>query len=512
MHISDTRECFTDHLGLWAMDPVKLASGLSAVRSGLLQPRAKETKREKTEAEKEADYQRYLAGYSLDNGVAVIPLMGAMRKKASKFGGCSTIETRGAIRAALEDGDAAAIMLRIDSPGGQVAGLVELADDVRAAAAKKPLAAYIEDLGASAAYWTASAAPRIYCNRTAEVGSLGVLSVLVDESGALEREGIKLHVVSTGPYKGLGADGKVSDKLIEQVREQVDALGAMFRETIAQGRKLSDEAVAAIFTGKIWMAKEAAALGLVDAIMPFENAMSELRVRAVMPSSMPSLQEKSRIVLDATTACASLATSTQAIGESNMLTKEELKQALDDHSKQIAGMVDSKIEAAFKTRDEKLAKMATENVAVEVQVTGATYTADEANKLIAEAATKAEAKAREEFERQARIAKRAAECVAAGALVPDKEIIKQLAACGSRELEDAHFEKLMAQAELASVRSRTAAADDKPKSKNTAEYWEADFEARAKKGEIDAPEDAVKRAKVKAAYVADSMKIPALSN
>lgn len=196
-----------------------------------------------------------------------------------------------------------------------------------------------------------------------------------------------------------------------------------------------------------------------------------------------------------------------------MLTKEELQQALADHSKEIAGMVDSKIEAAFKTRDENAAK-AREAAPAEPATAnpGATYTADETNKLIAEASAKAETKAREEFERQARIAKRAAECVAAGALVPDKEIIKQLAACGSRELEDAHFEKLMAQAELASVRKRTAAPDDKPKSKNTAEYWEADFEARAKAGEIDAPEDAVKRAKVKANYVEQSMKIPALSN
>ncbi len=509
MNKSDTRECFTDHLGLWAMDPVKLNAGLAAVRSGILQPRAMDDDDEPAEPP---------PPYHLEKGVAVISISGAMRKKASKFGGCSTIDLRSKLRLAIEDEEVAAVMLRIDSPGGQVAGLMELADDVRAAASKKPLAAYIEDLGASAAYWTATAAPQIYCNRAAEVGSLGVLSVLVDESGALEREGIKVHVVSTGPYKGLGADGKVSDKLLEQVREQVEALGAMFRETIAQGRKLTPEQVDAIFTGKIWMAADAEKLGLVDGIMPFEKAMSALRVSAVMPSRMPALQEKNRIVLDATTACASLATSTQAIGESTMLTKEELKAALDKQLADLSAVVDTKILAAFKERDEKAAKAALENVAVEVDAKGVVnYTADDFNKAVADAAAKGQEKAQAEFERKARIKDHAAEIVKKGSPVPEAEVVKQLSACKTDELEQACYEKLMAHAELASVRAKTAGADETPKAKNTEEYWASDFDARVAKGDIEVSADpnpakrAANIAKQKANYIKASMELPALT-
>lgn len=508
MHVTDTRECFTSHMGLWAMEPKRLSAALAAVKSGTLkarEPVADKTKEQEDQEEKE--YQRWRAGYSVDNGVAVITLEGAMRKKASKFGGCSTIDTRKAIRASLEDSEALAIMYVIDSPGGQVAGLDELAEEMRAAAKVKKSAAYIRDLGASAAYWAACSLPFIFCNRTAEVGSLGVLSVLVDESGALEREGIKVHVVSTGPYKGLGADGKVTDKLIEQVRGQVDALGAMFKQQISTGRKLDDKRTAALFTGEIWMAADALKHGLVDKICPLEEAMSALRVGAVLDSAMRK-QEKNGNVLESTSACGSLAGTTQALGDMTMLTKEELMLALADNNKALEASMDTKIEAAFKARDEKNA--AAPAPAAEPVKTGVTYTAEEANKLITEAGEKAQAKARAEFERSARIKERAGNVCKAGSLVPETEIVKQLTACESEALETARYDALMAQAELSKVRSLAAPKDADAKAKNQPEYWEADYEARVKAGEIDAPKDAAKRAADKRHYVETSMSIPAL--
>lgn len=504
MHVSDTRECFTSHLGLWAMEPKRLSAALAAIKGGTLKPHAmrKDDPSDPSEEEKN--------GYSLQNGVAVITLEGAMRKKTSKFGGCSTVETRRGIRNAVSTKDVAAIMYVIDSPGGQVAGLDELAEEMRAAARVKKSAAYIRDLGASAAYWAACSLPQIFCNRTAEVGSLGVLSVLVDESGALEREGIKVHVVSTGPYKGLGADGKVTDKLIEQVRGQVDALGSMFREQIAKGRKLDDKQVAKLFTGEIWMAADALKHGLVDKICPMEEAMSALRVAGVLSNMNAMTQEKKGIVLDATSACASLATSTQALGDTTMLTEETvakiIKDALAENSKSVEASMDAKIEAL---RTELKAAPAPA-AAKEEPKTGVTYTAEEANKLITEAAENAQAKARAEFERTARIKERASAVVKNGSLVPEAEIIKQLSACESEALETARYDALMAQAELSKVRNLSAAKDTDPKAKTQPEYWEAEYEERAKKGEIDVPKDEAKRAAHKRNYVETSMGIPAL--
>jgi len=266
--------------------------------------------------------------------------------------------------------------------------------------------------------------------------------------------------------------------------------------------------VAKLFTGEIWMAADALKHGLVDKICPLEDAMSALRVAGVLSNMDALTQEKKGIVLDATSACASLATSTQALGDTTMLTKEELMAALAENNKTLEASMDSKIEAL--RTELKAAPVAAKEETKEAK-TGVTYTAEEANKLITEAAEKAQAKARAEFERAARIKERAAAVVKAGSLVPEAEIAKQLTACESEALETARYDALIAQAELSKVRNLSAAKDADPKAKSAPEYWEADYEARVKAGEIDAPKDEAKRASHKRHYVESSLGIPALT-
>ena len=220
--------------------------------------------------ERERLYRNY------GDGVAVIRLVGGVTKGFSKFGGASTIQTRMAIRQALADDEIRSLLLAIDSPGGQVAGVADLADEVQRANATKPVTAYIEDLGASAAYWVASQAQRITANRTAEVGSIGVFAILQDLSGMAEREGVQVRVVSTGPYKGLGAPGTpVTQELVDEVQGQVDRIGSFFFEAVQAGRRLSTQRLAAVTDGRVWMAAEAQQLGLIDGIETFEAAVGE---------------------------------------------------------------------------------------------------------------------------------------------------------------------------------------------------------------------------------------------
>jgi protease-4 len=212
--------------------------------------------------------------YSQVDDIALIRIVDQMSKAPSSMGGTSTILTRRAIRQALADEEITSLLLAIDSPGGMVAGTMELAEEVRRASEKKPVSAHIEDLGASAAYWVASQAQRITATVITQVGSIGVLAEVWDESGVAEKMGLKVHVVSTGPYKGLGAPGTpVTDELLQEVDAIVQGIGAQFFRDVQQGRKLSNPRLAAVTTGQVWLAPQALELGLIDGIESFEQAL-----------------------------------------------------------------------------------------------------------------------------------------------------------------------------------------------------------------------------------------------
>jgi ClpP class serine protease len=110
-------------------------------------------------------------------GTAVLGLTGPMTKAPQSWGsGTSTVSLRRRLRQAASDPDVKSIALVVDSPGGQVSGTFDLAKDIAAARDRKRVVAYIEDLGASAAYAVASQADAVYANENALVGSIGTYS------------------------------------------------------------------------------------------------------------------------------------------------------------------------------------------------------------------------------------------------------------------------------------------------------------------------------------------------
>lgn len=215
------------------------------------------------------------------DGVAVIDVSGPLTKHASSFqsmfGGSATLEIRRALRDAVADPDIKSILLRIDSPGGIVDGTADLVDDIRDAGERKAVWSFIEDLGASAAYWIASAADRIVANRTALVGSIGVFSVLEDSSGAAELNGVKVHVVRTGPHKGAGVEGApVTEGDLADMQRVVDSIFLKFHGDVGQSRGLEGEALDKVATGQVWIAGDARRLGLVDAIDSLSGTIQRL--------------------------------------------------------------------------------------------------------------------------------------------------------------------------------------------------------------------------------------------
>jgi signal peptide peptidase SppA len=210
-------------------------------------------------------------------GVGILPLHGPTMKARSKYGGVSTVDARRQLRAMAADEKVGAILLHIDSPGGHVAGTKELADDVAAVDQSKPVHAYIEDTGASAAYWVASQARTVAANAMAMVGSLGTFTVLYDLSKAAEMEGVQVHVVSTGERKGAAAPGTpVTDGDLAEAQRLVDGFDAFFRAAVRDGRELGAREASAIWTGAVWLAGEAKGLELVDRVETFDAAVERL--------------------------------------------------------------------------------------------------------------------------------------------------------------------------------------------------------------------------------------------
>lgn len=267
-------KCFHNHLGPWLIDAAWFNTAVSAIKSGAWKPLAFDDDGPERKPEPPV----------IVDGLAVVRIEGPMMKGQSKFGGASTIAARAAIRALAADESVRAIMLSIDSPGGTVAGTKELADDVTAANGKKPIYAYIEDLGASAAYWIAASARRVFANSLAMVGSIGTLAVVEDSSKAAELAGVKVHVISTGDFKGAFTDGTpVTQAQLDYLQGVVDEINSHFLAAIAEGRGMKMADVKAAADGRLYSAKDAKKIGLIDSIESFDSAVQYVREKMPTP-------------------------------------------------------------------------------------------------------------------------------------------------------------------------------------------------------------------------------------
>lgn len=214
------------------------------------------------------------------DGIAVIPLRGMLMKQESSYGSnTSTVAARRQVRAAAASSDVRAILLQIESPGGTVSGTKELASDIAAAAAQKPVWSACEDLCASAAYWLAAQSTRIAANDMASVGSIGTYGVVTDYSAAAASQGVKVHVVRAGSFKGLGTPGtEVSAEQLAYLQKHITDVNEHFLAGVASGRKLSLESVRAMADGRTHLASAAKSMGLIDAVESLDETLNQLRV------------------------------------------------------------------------------------------------------------------------------------------------------------------------------------------------------------------------------------------
>jgi len=257
--------CAAMHLGPWAVEPLWFAQALSAIRSGVWAA---------AKSQVDAEPQPLQV---LESGASIIRINGPMMKGKSKFGGTSTIDVRRQLREAQKNPDVRGVMLAIDSPGGSVAGTAELADSVAALNVTKPVHAFIEDLGASAAYWTAAQASRVHMNAAGMAGSIGTYSILYDSSKAMDKAGIEVNAFTTGPYKAMGEDGlPITPEQRQYYQGVIEALNERFLAGVSRGRRMEMDKVKALADGRVHVGFAAVDAGLVDRISTFDEALDGL--------------------------------------------------------------------------------------------------------------------------------------------------------------------------------------------------------------------------------------------
>lgn len=210
----------------------------------------------------------------------LVRIIGTMVKYGrAKQGVCGSSEIRAAIRTLRVDSATRAMLLLIDSPGGEVAGAADLAAEVAAAAREKPVAAYIEDCGCSAAYWAASqCSAGLWCNSTARVGAVGAMLVVNDTSEGMKRAGIHTHLIASGRWKGLGVAGvPIGEEDIAHLRGQVSQLGAEFARAVQLGRGLSEAEMAVVTRAGVFVGEQAVEAGLADAVLTLDEAIQRVQ-------------------------------------------------------------------------------------------------------------------------------------------------------------------------------------------------------------------------------------------
>ena len=215
--------------------------------------------------------------YPMRGSKAILSLSGTLMKSPSSWSDAtSTVYFRRKLGQAAKDPDVSEIVLVIDSPGGTAAGTNDAADAVRAAAEKKPVIAYCEDMCCSAAYWIASQCTRIVANPTAMVGSIGTLLVIYDYSRMAANEGIEPLVFKTGVLKGAGVPGApITEEQRAHFQRIVDDLNSHFLAAVQSGRGFSEEQISAVKTADVWIGQAAVDMGLVDEIASLETVLTQ---------------------------------------------------------------------------------------------------------------------------------------------------------------------------------------------------------------------------------------------
>lgn len=213
-------------------------------------------------------------------GIMILPVHGTLVRRSSglePLSGMSSYQSIAAdLQAAISNPAVSALLLDIDSPGGEAGGVFDLVDQIRALGQVKPIWAVANDSACSAAYAIGSAAKRLYVSRTGCLGSIGVIAMHVDQSLRDAQQGLRFTTVFAGERKNdLNPHEPISDAALVQLKNEVNRLYDLFIETVAVNRQLSTEAVRQTEAG-LFYGQAAVEYGLADQVGTLDTALADL--------------------------------------------------------------------------------------------------------------------------------------------------------------------------------------------------------------------------------------------
>lgn len=230
-------------------------------------------------------------------GIAILPVLGTLVRRASYIGAASGLTSYHDIEAMAEQAFAdpmvKAVLLEIDSSGGEAGGVFDLAQRLRTLAqtSGKPLWAIADEAALSAAYAIASAADRLWLTRTAEVGSIGVVAVHVDESVADAKAGLNYTFLHAGAHKVDGhPHAPLPAPVAADIQTDIEQLHAQFIALVAGFRRLSVDAIRDT-EARVYRGEAALQAGLADQIGTRAEAITALQRQLAM-SAGRSLRNK----------------------------------------------------------------------------------------------------------------------------------------------------------------------------------------------------------------------------
>ncbi|KAA8918828.1 MULTISPECIES: signal peptide peptidase SppA [Xanthomonas] len=214
--------------------------------------------------------------------VAVVVAAGEIsggEQPAGRIGGESTAAL---LRQARDDDAVKAVVLRVDSPGGEVFASEQIRREVVALkAAGKPVVVSMGDLAASGGYWISMNADRIYADPSTITGSIGIFGMIPNITRTLDKIGVHTDGVGTTRFAGAFDMTRPMDPAVGQLIQSVINKGyADFTGKVAQARGKSVEAIDQVARGRVWSGAQAKERGLVDAFGGFKDAVADAAARA----------------------------------------------------------------------------------------------------------------------------------------------------------------------------------------------------------------------------------------
>jgi len=212
--------------------------------------------------------------------IAIVPLKGEISGECNNINGYENCidpaKFKEMIETALNDESVKAIIINVDSGGGGVVASRDIMKIIKNAKKKKLVVAYINDIGASGAYYAASASNKIVANEFAFVGSIGVKSEIIHYKGLLDKLGINITVIKKPDNKDFGSPYRenLTDEETRLIEDVIGKIYDTFVSDVAENRNLSIEKVREISEKQsIYLGRDAKEIKLVDYVGDMDDAI-----------------------------------------------------------------------------------------------------------------------------------------------------------------------------------------------------------------------------------------------